>query len=70
MVESDSEIPVANLNSPNAPHELLQAARSNGFIFVEHYDLELKPAEVQNLFDIVRCTRHALLSSSEPLSAL
>ena len=49
-----SHIPVVNLDSSNAPQELLDAASTYGFIFVEHTDnINVTPQQVQETFEHV-----------------
>lgn len=55
QTQGNSDIPVVDLSSPTAPQELLQAASSNGFIFVEHSDgIDLTPQQVEDMFENVR----------------
>lgn len=64
-IEEDKvEIPVIDLNSPNAPEELLDAAARYGFIFVKHDKVGLEPAQVDSMFQLVLESRFRL---SKPL---
>lgn len=51
-----SGIPIVDLQAPDAPENLLEAACDHGFVFIRHKDFRLTPQDVDNMFDLVRQT--------------
>ena len=51
---SDHHIPVVDLSSSTAAKEIVDAAASNGFIFIKHTNiLDLTPQDTDDIFRIV-----------------
>lgn len=48
-----AEIPVIDLNAPDAASALLGAAATFGFVFVKHRGLDIRPADVDSMFKLV-----------------
>jgi len=47
------DIPVVDINAENAVDTLLDAAKTYGFIFVKHENLDPSPSEVDSMFELV-----------------
>jgi len=55
------DIPVVDLNSPNAPEELLDAAAKHGFIYVKLENIHLEPEQIDAMFNLVETLYSATL---------
>ena len=52
--QNATDIPVVDIGSQDAAERLLEAACEHGFIFIKHCDLDLTPANVDEMFEAVR----------------
>lgn len=54
---TSADIPVVKLSSPSAAVDLLNAAATYGFVFVENEEQDIPTVDVKDMFDLVLSTQ-------------